>query len=60
MYYSIPSGNAAIAFTIPIQYLDSPSTTSATTYKIQGASGGTGTFQRLGFKSNIILMEIGA
>lgn len=46
-------------------YLDSPSTTSATTYKTQGAvdltsSGGTSTYQRDSFPSNIILMEIGA
>jgi hypothetical protein len=46
-------------------YLDSPATTSATTYKTQGAvdltsSGGTSTYQRDSFPSNIILMEIGA
>ena len=46
-------------------YLDSPATTSATTYKTQGAvdltsSGGTSTYQLDSFPSNIILMEIGA
>ena len=60
-FMSVPSGSGvALAGVICDQYLDSPSTTSSTTYKVQGASGGTGTFQRLGFKSNMVLMEIGA
>ena len=47
-----------------IAYLDSPSTTSATTYKLQGvvsttADGGTSTWQ-VDAPSQIILMEIGA
>jgi len=44
-------------------YLDSPSTTSATTYKIQGRnekSGGTAYFQEQSASSTITLMEIGA
>lgn len=48
--------------TIPIQYLDSPSTTSSTTYTIKATSiGGTNvTFQNGGSPSNILLFEIGA
>jgi len=50
---------------IPIMYLDSPATTSATTYKIQGrvfqtSSAGSSTWQSDGFGSTITLMEIGA
>ena len=44
-------------------YLDSPSTTSATTYKIQGRNekaGGTVYFQEQAASSTITLMEIGA
>lgn len=47
-------------------YLDNPATTSATTYKLQGAvsatgSGGVGlTFQGNGGVGSIILMEVGA
>ena len=46
-------------------YLDSPSTTSATTYKTQGrvyttANSGAIYFQNGGSISNMILMEIGA
>ena len=45
-------------------YLDSPSTTSATTYKTQGrvyltTSSGTSTYQQSSTPSSIILMEIG-
>jgi len=60
-FISAPSGSGyAVSGYIPLQYLDSPATTSATTYKIQGSAGGSGVFQRLAMKSNIILMEIGA
>jgi len=48
---------------IPIIYLDSPSTTSATTYKVQAATNVTaGNFnmQYLNAVSSIVLMEIGA
>jgi hypothetical protein len=46
-------------------YLDSPATTSATTYKIQGraettANNGTSVFQYRSVNSSIILLEIGA
>jgi hypothetical protein len=47
-----------------LQYLDSPSTTSATTYKTQFngtySSPGTATAQSNSTYSTIILMEIGA
>jgi hypothetical protein len=48
-----------------LTYLDSPSTTSATTYKIQGAvqdtaNSSTMTFQKYNFISSILLLEIGA
>ena len=46
---------------VPIHYLDSPATTSATTYKTQQANySGTTTAQYDGTMSTIILMEIGA
>ncbi len=46
-------------------YQDSPATTSATTYKVQGATnntagGGQTLFQESSSASNIVLMEIGA
>ena len=49
----------------PLQYLDSPNTTSATTYKLQIAvsatsNGGSATAQEANRKSSMILMEIGA
>ncbi len=52
-------------FNYSLTYLDSPSTTSATTYKIQGArqtgnQSGTVTFQYQSRDSAIVLMEIGA
>ncbi len=51
--------------TSPIIYLDSPATTSATTYKVQAqvsdtANAGSVTFQRNSNSSTITLMEIGA
>jgi hypothetical protein len=47
-----------------LNFLDAPATTSATTYKLQGALAYTGDSQTLGFQrdsvpSSIILMEIG-
>lgn len=50
---------------MPITYLDSPSSTSALTYKTQGmlrttSNSGTLTIQPDGFTSSIIAMEIGA
>jgi len=50
---------------LPLMYYDSPATTSATTYKVQGkveetSSTGTSTWQPQSTASSIILMEIGA
>lgn len=48
---------------LPVVYLDSPSTTSSTTYKIQGkgnSASGSLNFQEGNAPSSIILMEIGA
>jgi hypothetical protein len=60
LYMAQSGGTSTVAAgVISMQYLDSPATTSSTTYKVQG-SGGTCSFQRLGFYSNMILMEIGA
>jgi hypothetical protein len=58
MYFATDTGT-----TTNILYLDSPATTSATSYTVQFARiGGTGTaYAQLGFfVSNIILMEISA
>jgi hypothetical protein len=47
--------------TYPTNFLDSPATTSATTYKIQAfTQSGTSTTWNNGFGSTITLMEIGA
>ena len=44
-----------------IIYLDSPATTSATTYKVQASTvSGTIVYQRLNYPSSITLLEIGA
>jgi hypothetical protein len=55
----------SIATRIPVNYLDSPSSTSALTYKLQGAANTTGSggqvkYQEGSSVSSIILMEIGA
>ena len=60
-----PAGTYYVRGVYSLNYLDSPATTSATTYKIQAAvndtsSGGTSTFQEGSTQSNIILLEIGA
>ena len=49
---------------VPIMYMDSPATTSATTYKLQArindtANSGTSTWQSGSIVSSIVLMEIG-
>ena len=56
---------ASLGGTIPVDYLDSPATTSATTYKWQAAvrvttSGTTCDYQYLSTPSTITLLEIGA
>ena len=50
---------------VSMNYMDSPATTSATTYKVQGKVNNTGNsgtlvFQSNGLIGNIILMEVGA
>lgn len=58
---SIYLGAAQWKFPLTMSYLDSPSTTSATTYKIQMKSGGkTTTAQEGNSTSVILLLEIGA
>jgi hypothetical protein len=64
---SYAGGATAIEFSlfIPISYLDSPATTSSTTYKVQGktestANSGEVNFQKGANVSTITLMEIGA
>jgi hypothetical protein len=56
--YGVESKNSQV-----VNYLDSPATTSATTYKIQLAGSGATTVVRTGFDngwSSMVLMEIGA
>jgi hypothetical protein len=57
--------NVEMKTVVPIQYLDSPNTTSSTTYKLQGrpfatSSSGEIVFQASGDQSSIVLIEIGA
>jgi hypothetical protein len=57
--------NVEMKTVVPIQYLDSPNTTSSTTYKLQGrpfatSSSGEIIFQASGDQSSIVLIEIGA
>jgi hypothetical protein len=66
-YIELPlSGNILYRRTLfSLNYLDSPATTSATTYKVQAALNDTGnsatsTFQEGSTQSNMILLEIGA
>jgi hypothetical protein len=66
-YIELPlSGNILYRRTLfSLNYLDSPATTSATTYKVQAAINDTGnsatsTFQEGSTQSNMILLEIGA
>ena len=56
------SGYKQLAYIQPITYLDSPATTSATTYKTQGYCWQSGSAMGLNgaFGSTITLMEIGA
>lgn len=63
--FGVPNATGTIEqfVTWSVSYLDSPSTTSATTYKTQIATNSSGSLQAQAFNSNtstIILMEIGA
>jgi hypothetical protein len=60
-----PENTTALRGLLPIMYLDSPSTTSATTYKTQGrvfttANSGTSTYQENSSPSVLIAIEVGA
>jgi len=63
-YIDVSGQVPVVKMNMGIQYLDSPSTTSSTTYKTQftGTYGspGTATAQSNGTTSTMILMEIGA
>ena len=66
-YYVVLTGVTALQFSkfYPITYLDSPATTSATTYKLQGrvdttADSGSSIWQEGSNLSTITLLEIGA
>jgi hypothetical protein len=54
------SGTRGLLGSVHMHYVDSPATTSATTYKVQAKSNCAASMQWDGGKSNIILMEIGA
>jgi hypothetical protein len=60
VYIAGPTASTEQVFNFPLLYLDSPSTTSATTYKIQmkGVNGSTISAQNGGNTSVIVLMEI--
>lgn len=64
IYDTGSSGNIGYQTNFTLLYLDSPSTTSSTTYKAQGAKGTSGSnafeAQVNSARSQIILMEIGA
>jgi hypothetical protein len=60
-HYNAGSTSQEGRITLPITFLDSPATTSATTYKTQAfTQSGTSTTWNNGFGSTITLMEIGA
>jgi hypothetical protein len=61
--YGAGLSSMEVALQVPLVYMDSPATTSATTYKIQGrvltaANSGTATYQTESQISTITLMEI--
>jgi hypothetical protein len=63
--YAAGASQIEVVTFIPITYLDSPATTSSTTYKVQGraedtSSSGDVSFQKGANVSTITLMEIGA
>jgi hypothetical protein len=64
-FFIFPSSTPVFRFASPVIYLDSPATTSSTTYKLQAkvgstANGETIRFQPSSSSSTITLMEIGA
>jgi hypothetical protein len=59
------AGSVDRYLSLPVMYFDSPATTSAITYKLQGkvdnvGSSGTSTWQHASTPSTITLLEIGA
>ena len=63
VYAASLSTTVSIENILPMTYLDSPATTSATTYKVQAAGSTAGTsvnLQNSSAMSTIILMEVGA
>ena len=59
----LPSGGADILTRVPLTYLDSPATTSSTTYKMQARNAYSGQVMNMqyeGSPSSITLLEIGA
>jgi hypothetical protein len=60
--YALSGGSLQFSTLMNIHYLDSPATTSATTYKIQGnlSTGTTHIMQWQSIQSTMILMEIAA
>ena len=63
--FGFPSSNPSYRFASPVIYLDSPATTSSTTYKLQAKVGSTTSGRYIRFQigstsSTITLMEIGA
>jgi len=64
-FLAVAGAGASLGLTLPVDYLDSPATTSATTYKWQAAvrttaSGTTCDYQYTSTPSTITLFEIGA
>ena len=64
-FFANNAPNIGFASIVPMTYLDSPATTSATTYKVQGrvnstASACTAIYQNASGVSVMTLMEIGA
>ena len=59
-YYAAHQGGATtVMFPIPFQFIDSPSSTSSITYKVQAATRlGAGVVFNDGYHSNFYLMEI--
>ena len=60
IYSNATATESVVAVRQPMIFLDSPSTTSATTYKTQLKTAGSVICQHDGGQSNIIVLEIGA
>lgn len=60
IYSNATATESVVAVRQPMIFLDSPATTSATTYKTQLKTAGSAICQHDGGQSNIIVLEIGA